>query len=338
MSERRQFTHEPARRTAVPLLVSLIGPSGSGKTFSALRIATGIQRVSPGPIFVIDTESRRSTHYADRFDFEIVPFGSPFSPLDYLAAVEHCVKAGAKTIIIDSMSHEHEGPDGVLEWHENIVDKMSRGSNDFKQRAKYAMVAWAKPKAARRRFINTLLQLQVNCVMCFRAKEKLKIVQGREPDKLGWMAQGGEEYNYEAAARFLLKPNCDGVPELRPQLEGERETVKIPACFEDLFNKPEQLNESHGEAMARWAAGEEPAQSAEFVKLLAQIKAANGNDDLTAVGAAIGKAKRQVTPVEFKKLGEAGKKRREKLAAAEPTDDDPEGSLSEHLDPEQDGR
>jgi ABC-type sulfate/molybdate transport systems ATPase subunit len=45
----RTFRREPAVRASVPLLVALIGPSGSGKTFSALRLATGIQRVQEGP-------------------------------------------------------------------------------------------------------------------------------------------------------------------------------------------------------------------------------------------------------------------------------------------------
>ena len=78
----RTFEDKPAVRTATPLLVGLIGPSGSGKTFSALRMATGIQRVSGGEVFVVDTESRRSLHYADKFKFRHVEFHAPFGPLD----------------------------------------------------------------------------------------------------------------------------------------------------------------------------------------------------------------------------------------------------------------
>jgi hypothetical protein len=111
----RVFEDHEAKRGAVPLLVGLVGPSSGGKTFSALRLATGIQRVTGGDIFVIDTESRRSLHYADQFKFRHVPFPAPFGPLDYLAAIEYCVKRGAKVVIVDSMSHEHEGPGGVLE-------------------------------------------------------------------------------------------------------------------------------------------------------------------------------------------------------------------------------
>src|SRR4029079_18921024 len=111
----RSFDDKPAVRERVPLLVGLVGPSGGGKTFSALRLAKGFQRVTGSEVYFIDTEARRALHYADRFQFRHVAFGAPFGPLDYLAAIQHCVAKGAKTIIVDSMSHEHEGPGGVLE-------------------------------------------------------------------------------------------------------------------------------------------------------------------------------------------------------------------------------
>jgi len=117
----RTFETKPAVRSQVPLLIGLVSPSGAGKTYSALRLATGIQRVVGGEIFVVDTESRRALHYAEQFKFKHVQFNAPFGPLDYLAAIEHCVREGAKTIVVDSLSHEHEGPGGVLEMHEQEI-------------------------------------------------------------------------------------------------------------------------------------------------------------------------------------------------------------------------
>ena len=76
----RTFEDREAVREQVPLLVGLMGPSGGGKTFSALRLATGFQRVSGGDIFVIDTEARRALHYADRFKFRHIAFPAPFGP------------------------------------------------------------------------------------------------------------------------------------------------------------------------------------------------------------------------------------------------------------------
>ena len=123
----RTFDDKPAVRDSVPLLVGLCGASGSGKTFSALRLATGIQTVTGGDIYVIDTESRRACHYADKFKFRHIDFKAPFGSLDYLEAVQHCVSKGAGVIVIDSLSHEHEGPGGYLMTHAAEIERMAAG-------------------------------------------------------------------------------------------------------------------------------------------------------------------------------------------------------------------
>lgn len=251
----RKFTDAPAVRSQTPIFVGLVGPSGSGKTFSALRLATGMQRVAGGDIYVVDTEAGRALHYADQFSFRHVPFEAPFDPLDYLAAIEYCVKQGAKTIIVDSMSHEHEGPGGVLEQHDAELDRLA--GDDWKKRQRVNMLAWAKPKAARRRLINSIVQLGVNGIFCFRAKEKLKMQPGREPIELGWQAIAGEEFIYEMTMNMLLLPNSGGVPTFNPEKPGEKQLVKPARQFADLFAKPKPLDEDTGEAMARWASGDE---------------------------------------------------------------------------------
>lgn len=241
----RTFEVKLAVRERVPLLLGLVGPSGSGKTYSALRLATGIQRVSGGDVFVIDTEARRALHYADKFRFQHLPFGAPFGPLDYLAAVEHCVAKGAKVIVIDSASHEHEGPGGVLEIHDKAM------GGDLKK----SMSAWIGAKSQRQRFINTMLQLDCNFVLCFRAKEKLRIVRGKEPEPRGWQPIAGPEYVYEMIAKFLLLPGCNGVPSFKPEYEDERAMVKIPEQFRAMLSEPRQLSEDIGATLATWAAG-----------------------------------------------------------------------------------
>ena len=243
----RDFTNKQAIRESVPLLVGLMGPSGSGKTYSALRLASGMQTVTGGEIFCIDTESKRALHYADEFEFQHVEFNAPFSPLDYLAAIEYCVKKKAKVVIVDSMSHEHEGPGGVLEWHEKEM------GGDFKKQ----FIAWSKPKAARRRLINTLLQLGVNAIFCFRAKEKMKIVKGKDPLPLGWMPIAGDEFLYEMTANCLLYPASGGVPTWKTNEIGEKAMLKLPRQFEGVFSKTQPLSEEIGTTLAEWAAGGE---------------------------------------------------------------------------------
>lgn len=253
MKSNRKFSSTHATRVNVPVLIGLYGPSGGGKTLSAIRLAAGIQRVVKGKVHVIDTESRRSLAYADDFDFEHVSFGEPYCPLDYMNAIEHCIADGAKTIIIDSMSHEHNSTGGVLEQHEAELDRMA--GSDYKKRGKMSMLAWAKPKAKRQRLISRILRLEVNLIMCFRAKEKLEMVKGEDPRKLGLMPLGGDEFIYECTTTALLPAGCEGFPEWRPEYPGERLMVKIPKQFRDLL-PGKQLSEDIGEAMARWAAGD----------------------------------------------------------------------------------
>lgn len=254
----RKFEDAPAARGQTHLLYGLIGPSGSGKTFSALRLATGMQKVVGGDIFVIDTENGRAKHYADYFKFRHLPFAAPFSPFDYIDAVNHCLSRGASTIIIDSLSHEHSGQGGVLEWHETEVVRLMKAWNVNEEKAN--IPAWAKPKAARRQLINVLTQANANIIAAFRAKDKIKIGGGKVV-QLGWMPDAGEEFVFELAAKSLLLPGAGGVPTWQSDQPGERMMIKLPEYFRTIFSgrdgKP--LDEEVGQKLAEWSVGPKPA-------------------------------------------------------------------------------
>lgn len=312
----RVFEDKPAVRTAVPLLIGLMGPSGGGKTFSALRLATGIQKVSGGDIYVIDTEARRSLHYADRFRFRHLEFGAPFSPADYLAAIEHCMKKGAKVVIVDSMSHEHEGPGGVLEMHEREQERLASAFGSIE---KANFPAWAKPKAERRRLINSILQMPINTIFCFRAKEKAKPgIDDRGKKAIvnqGYMAIAGEEFVYEMTICALLLPGANGVPTWQSKEAGEAAMIKIPAQFQDLLlGKEGPLDEAAGESLARWAAGD--VESA-YAKLSTAVATATTQAELDAVKVELSAAKtaKKLRGGELTALGEAFKLRQAALDA-----------------------
>lgn len=251
----RVFTSSPAVRAATPLWVGLVGPSFSGKTYSAMRIATGMQKVTGGEIAVIDTEARRALHYADSFRYIHVPFEAPFAPDDYQAAIDHCVSKGAKTIVIDSASHVWEGPGGILEWHERECDRLVELWRSTRE--KVQMAAWQRPKSSLRRWINTMLQMPVSFIFCLRAKEKLRIVPGKDPEKRGWQPIGAPELTYELTLKCLLLPASDGVPTWQPEHGDEKQMVKLPLQFRTTFapGSKVQLSEDVGEKLARWAAG-----------------------------------------------------------------------------------
>jgi len=250
----RQFEDTPSKRDKVPLLVGLFGPSSSGKTFSALRLATGIQKISGGDIYVIDTESRRALHYADLFKFRHIDFRAPYGSLDYLAALQHCADKNAGVIVIDSMSHEHEGVGGYLQFQEAELDRIA--GDDEAKRKRSTFLAWKAPSAHRRRLINGILQMNTNFVFCFRAKEKLKIVPGQNPIELGFMPIAGDEFLYEMTAAALLLPGAGGVPTWHPQMPGERLMVKVPEQFRRIVKDDgPPLDEAFGATMAEWSKG-----------------------------------------------------------------------------------
>lgn len=264
----RSFSASPAVRTEVPALVGLMGASGSGKTYSALRLATGMQKVRGGEIYVVDTEARRALHYADQFKFQHVPFGEPFGSLDYLSVLRYCViEKGASVVVIDSMSHEHEGVGGYLQTQEAELDRMAGSDHQKRERVKFA--AWIKPAAQRRALINGLLQLNAAFVFCFRAKEKTKPVPGGQPLSLGFMPIAGEEFVFEMTMNALLMPHSDGVPTWQSDKTGERLMMKLPTQFRDLFARPVQITEEHGAAIAQWAKGGAKALSSDLPERLA---------------------------------------------------------------------
>lgn len=259
-----------------------MGPSGSGKTFSALRLATGMSRVIKGDIHVIDTEARRALHYADRFKFQHTPFGAPFSPDDYLAAIDHCIKLGAKTIIVDSMSHEHEGEGGVLEMHEAECQRLMKEWRS--SRGVVQMSAWAYPKSRRTRLINTILQYECNFIFCFRAKEKIKVLSKKEKNEaetkdaikeLGWQPIAGQEFVYEMVTCAFLNPGGRGVPVWNPELPDEKKFVKLPEQFIEPLTHNESFCEAHGEIMARWSIGHDVKQACQDIR--DRIARRNGN-------------------------------------------------------------
>jgi len=264
MTPQRVFTAEPAKRERVPLLIGIASPSGGGKTYSALRLATGIQRVMPGEVCLIDTENRRALHYADKFRFTHIPFKPPFGPLAYLEAIRFAAKRSPSVIIVDSMSHEHVGEGGYLDIAESTIARIA--GDDYAKRERAKFIGWAHAGPQRTAMIEGIKQIGGNMIFCWRAKEKVKPqknAQGRvETVEMGLMPIGGEEWIYEMTLQCMLPPRSDGVPNWSSQHAGERMMMKLPIQFKEVFADNPPLSEDIGERMALWAAGGTPAHRA----------------------------------------------------------------------------
>jgi hypothetical protein len=252
----RSFPLEPAAREAAPLLIGLTGPSGSGKTFSALRLAAGMTRVAEGPVVVIDTENRRARHYADQFSFHHIDFAPPFGSLDYLDALRAAKAASPSVIVVDSMSHEHDGEGGMLDAVTAELDRIA--GSDPVQQQKLAAAAWRRPKTHRRALLSGLLRLKTHVILCMRASERTRLpreAQAAEPIDMGFMPVAGPEFLFELTCCALLRPGAQGRPSWTSQLPGEHAAIKLPRQFEPVFASDEPLSEQHGEVLARWASG-----------------------------------------------------------------------------------
>jgi hypothetical protein len=256
----REFKTSAAHRQQVHMIIGMVAPSGGGKTWSALELATGMQTVTGGDIEMIDTEHERGLFYAENFKFNHTPFSAPFASLDYLAAIQQAAKR-AKIIIVDSQSHEHESEGGMIDYQEAELTRMA--GDDPRRRQSMQMLAWAKPKAARRKLLQGLTQIDAHIIMCFRAKNTSK--PGKDKDgksivvPMGFVPIAGEEFVFESALSMLFHPNARGVPTWNPDMPGERIAVKLPAQFAWLAEKSGPITRQDGERLAKWAKGDTKA-------------------------------------------------------------------------------
>lgn len=265
----REFKATQAFRHAVPLLIGIAGPPGSGKTYSALTLATGIKAHRGGPIIVIDTERDRALRYAppagvtpngvDHFDFLHVPFAPDFGSLDFLAAVQQQRPHRPSCIVIDSMSDEHEGEGGLLDFHDRELSRMA--GDDWAKRERVGQAAWIKPKAQRLEMLNGLMQIKTPLIFCFRAREKTKQIandRGKQvPTNIGWTPIAPPEIVHSMDIFALLPIKSDGVPMWKGNTAYEDFSIKLPRQFQNLFPADKAINRQMGQAMSVWALGDQ---------------------------------------------------------------------------------
>lgn len=243
------FTYRPAIREKTPCIIGLAGPSKSGKTYSALRLAVGIAQ--GGQIAMINTEGPRGHQYAEKFQYIAADMLEPFSMKRYEEAIKDAAALKPAVLIIDSVSHAHEGTGGMLDYHESELNRLA--GEDYKKRERMTYAAWVKPKADEASMINTMLQVGCHIILCFRAKEKIKIVSGKAPIDLGWRPIGSDRIHFETAFTLILPPNSKGTPDLSATGSELREPF-------DKMIKAEQINEELGARLREWAVGTKSAE------------------------------------------------------------------------------
>lgn len=240
------YEFREAIREKVGLLIGLAGPSGGGKTYTAMRLAAGI--AGPGKRFaMIDTEARRGLHYADKFAFDYLELRPPFRPDAYSGAIKAADEAGHSAILIDSFSHEWASEGGVLDWHEEELNRMA--GNDYGKRDRVKMAAWIKPKMAHKAMVQRLLQVRAHLIICMRAEEKVEIIRDQSGKQQivpkGFQPICDKSFPFELTCSFLLLQDRPGVPQ----------PLKLQEQHRPLFPEGRQITEECGRAVAAWAEG-----------------------------------------------------------------------------------
>lgn len=260
------FTFRPAVRQDTPLILGIAGPTKSGKTMSSHRIAVGL--ANGGVVAMLNAEGARGHQYADKFKYVACDITPPYSPQRYTEAIEAAKQLNPAVLIIDSASHMHDGPGGLLEYHDAELDRMA-GTEDWKKRERMTWAAWIRPKKDENAFIYAMLGIKCPVILCFRAKEKLRIVAGKPPIDLGWQPIASDRVSFETIFTVVLPPHCKGVPDL--SISEMREP------FDAMIPEGKPLDEQLGKRLAQWATGAKQLSSAASAKAPASSPASPGD-------------------------------------------------------------
>ncbi len=191
----------------LPITVFMAGFSGSGKTFSALRMAKGL---SPnGKIVMIATEGIRAKMYAGNPlipNYSVLNLESPFTQERFINALEQASEYAGKsgTVIIDSITDEHEGEGGLLDQ----AEKSSISNN---------LLKWAGIKSRHKRFLAKLYNAKSNIIACVRKNESTGLVPKLDSKGQPIIGQNGkpetESVNIEKATaeKNMLYPFTIGI-------------------------------------------------------------------------------------------------------------------------------
>lgn len=240
------FKIQAATREGVKPLIVPYSESGCGKTYSALLLARGLAGPK-GKIVVADSESRRASLYADVLPggFETFDLCEPFSPARYIEAVDSIERSGAAVGIIDSGSHEWEGPGGVLD---------QAGENEHKS-GKPGLHNWRLPKLEHAKFVQRLLRTKIPFIICLRAKYKSR--QTKENNKTVIVRDEhvspiqAEDFIFEATCHFEINPD---------------HSINLTKCshptLRNCFPTQGPITVEHGALVAAWCQGTAPKAKA----------------------------------------------------------------------------
>ena len=216
---------------------------------SALLFARGLAGPN-GRVTLIDSESGRGSLFADIIPggYKVIEIGPPFSPERYQEAFE-VAEAESDVVVIDSLTHEHNGDGGVLDMQEAELDRMA--GDNWQKREACKMAAWIKPKMSHKKFVMRILRASCALICCLRGEEKTHI--SKEEGKSKVITDKFSSPIFDQRFLFELLLNFETI-----SVDGKGGYViprKIthPSIAEFLPKENEQIGVKHGELLALWS-------------------------------------------------------------------------------------
>jgi len=177
-----------SERRQAKIKMALQGSAGSGKTYSSLLLAKGLTNGDLSKVAVIDTENGSADLYAHLGNYNVLSLAPPFTPENYIKAIEVCEEAGMEVIILDSISHEW---DELLDFHSKLA------GNSFTN--------WAKVTPRQKSFVDKILQAKAHVIATMRTKQDYVLNQkdGKFiPEKVGLKSVQRDGVDYEFTLVF----------------------------------------------------------------------------------------------------------------------------------------
>jgi hypothetical protein len=219
-----------ASRKQAKIRLGIQGPSGSGKSYGALQVAAGLCG-DYTKVAVIDTEQNSAALYSHLGPFNTVCIAQPFTPEKYIEALHLCEREGMEVIIIDSASHEWEGPGGILDIHSSLA------GNSFTN--------WSKVTPRHNSFVQAILQSSCHVITTIRTKQDYVLTEknGKQvPEKVGLKGVQRENIDYDLTLMFDLdiKHHATASKDRTSMFAGKPEMKLSPAIGEQIRKWCEQ--------------------------------------------------------------------------------------------------
>lgn len=285
-----------AKREGARLVVGIAGVSGSGKTYSALKLGYGLANRDSRKLGFLDCENKRGSLYADLFkpSFLIGDLYAPFSPQRYIEAISEFQSAGVEVLVIDSVTHEWEGPGGA--------DEIANGGNS-------KMPNWKLAKREHKRFVNALLMCDMHVITCIRAREKTSFTDPRSPVNLGIQPIQEKNFMFEMTASMMMHDSGKS-----------QEVLKCPAELVHILGRGnDYITDLDGMALRQWVDGGSSDPVEPFRNKM-RFAAISGSESLKAAWGKLSNKEKALLTGEFM---DTVKAQAAAVDAGEPTDEPP---------------